>query len=139
MAMVIKNNMPAKRILNELDRNAKAMQKDLSKVSSGLKVRSAEDDASGYAISERMDVQINSLEQANQNTQNGSSMMKTAEGKKAMLKLLNETIKEQIKDDLKDINEVTKLFKMFTIQKVTDSALTIKIQDEAEGTFNRTQ
>ena len=67
------------------------------------------------------------------------AMMKTAEGKKAMLKLLNETLKEQIKDDLKDINDVTKLFKMFTIQKVTDSALTIKMQDEAEGTFTRTK
>ena len=56
MAMTIKNNMPAKRTLNELDRNAKAMSKDLSKVSSGLKIRSAEDDASGYAKDENQKV-----------------------------------------------------------------------------------
>ena len=80
MAMVVKNNMPARRTLNEIDRNAKAMAKDLSKVSSGLKIRNAADDASGYAISERMDVQVDSLEQANQNTQNGGAMLKTAEG-----------------------------------------------------------
>lgn len=67
-------------------------------------------------------------------------VMKNAEGKKIMLMQLNETIKEQVNDDLKDLSEVVMmLFEMFTIQKVTDSTLTIKMHDEAEGTFNRTK
>lgn len=80
MAMVVKNNMGAVRTLNTLNSNSSALQKSLQKVSSGMKINSAQDDASGYAISERMRVRIRSLDQANQNTQNDSSLMKTAEG-----------------------------------------------------------
>ena len=80
MAMVVKNNMSAVRTLNTLNSNTSALQKSLQKVSSGMKINSAQDDASGYAISERMRVRIRSLDQANQNTQNDSSLMKTAEG-----------------------------------------------------------
>ena len=80
MAMVVKNNMSAVRTLTTLNANTSALQKSLQKVSSGMKINSAQDDASGYAISERMRVRIRSLDQANQNTQNDSSLMKTAEG-----------------------------------------------------------
>lgn len=80
MAMVVKNNMSAVRTLNTLNSNTSALQKSLQKVSSGMKINSAQDDASGYAISERMRVRIRSLDQANQNTQNDASLMKTAEG-----------------------------------------------------------
>ena len=80
MAMVVKNNMSAVRTLNTLNSNTTALQKSLAKVSSGMKINSAQDDASGYAISERMRVRIRSLDQANQNSQNDSSLMKTAEG-----------------------------------------------------------
>ena len=80
MGMVVKNNMSAISTLNTLNKNSSALSKSLQKVSSGMKINSAADDASGYAISERMRVQIRSLDQANANTQNGSSMMKTAEG-----------------------------------------------------------
>lgn len=80
MAMVVKNNLGAVRTLNTLNSNSSALQKSLQKVSSGMKINSAQDDASGYAISERMRVRIRSLDQANQNTQNDSSLMKTAEG-----------------------------------------------------------
>ena len=129
MAMTIKNNMQAKRTLNELDRNAKAMQKNLSKVSSGLKIRSAEDDASGYAISERMDVQINSLDQANQNAQNGSALLKTAEG--AMQNTVDalRTLKEKAIDSANDTNTnedraiMQKEFDQL-VDQVDDNALT---------------
>ena len=71
MAMVVKNNMSALSTLNTLNKNTKALSKSLQKVSSGMKINSAADDASGYAISERMRVQIRSLDQANSNAQNG--------------------------------------------------------------------
>ena len=80
MAMVVKNKMSALSTLNTLNKNTNALSKSLQKVSSGMKINNAADDASGYAISERMRVQIRSLDQANSNAQNGSSMMKVAEG-----------------------------------------------------------
>lgn len=58
MAMVVKNNMSAVSTLNTLNKNSSALAKSLQKVSSGMKINSAADDASGYAISERMRVQI---------------------------------------------------------------------------------
>ena len=63
MALVVKNNMQAKNTLNQLDKNDKALSKSLKKVASGMRINSAADDASGFAISEKMRVQINGLEQ----------------------------------------------------------------------------
>ncbi len=51
MAMVVKNNMAALSTLNTLNKNSSALSKSLAKVSSGMKINSAADDASGYAIS----------------------------------------------------------------------------------------
>ena len=65
MSMVVKNNLSALNTLNTLNKNSAALSKSLQKVSSGMKINSAADDASGYAISERMRVQIRSLDQAN--------------------------------------------------------------------------
>ena len=67
MSMVVKNNMSAISTLNTLNKNSSALSKSLAKVSSGMKINSAADDASGYAISERMRVQIRGLDQANSN------------------------------------------------------------------------
>ena len=96
MSMVVKNNMPALSTLNTLNKNSSALAKSLAKVSSGMKVNSAQDDASGYAISERMRVQIRSLDQANSNTQNGSAMMKTAEGAVSSTVDILKTLKEKV-------------------------------------------
>ena len=63
MAMVINNNMSAKNTLNQTDKNDKALTKSLKKVSSGMRINSAEDDASGYSISEKMRTQMRSLDQ----------------------------------------------------------------------------
>ena len=52
MAMVVKNNMSAVNTLNILNKNQSALAKSLQKVSSGMKINTAGDDASGYAISE---------------------------------------------------------------------------------------
>ena len=80
MAMIVKNNLSATRTLNVLNKNSSALKKSLEKVSSGQKINSAQDDASGYAISERMREQIRSLEQDSQNVQNGSTLFKIVLG-----------------------------------------------------------
>lgn len=79
MAMVMNNNA-AMMTLGELNKNISQLGKDLKKVSTGMKINGAGDDASGYAISERMQVRIRSLNQDECNVQTGTSMLKVAAG-----------------------------------------------------------
>jgi flagellin len=96
MSLVVKNNLSALSTLNIMNTNSTALNKSLKKVSSGMKINSAADDASGYQISERMRVQIKSLDQANQNTQNGSSLLKTAEGAVSSTVEIIKTLKQKV-------------------------------------------
>ncbi|SEH23486.1 flagellin [Selenomonas sp. KH1T6] len=132
MAMVVKNNMSAINTLNTLNANSTALSKSLAKVSSGMKINGAADDASGYAISERMRVQIRGLDQANANTQNGSSMMKTAEGAVSstvdILKTLKEKVISAANDDKTDADRAA-------IQKELDQSID-QINDNANITYN---
>ena len=132
MAMVVKNNMTAINTLNTLNTNSSALSKSLQKVSSGMKINSAADDASGYAISERMRVQIRSLDQANQNTQNGSSMMKVAEGAVSSTVEILKTLKEKAVNAANDSNTDSD---RQTIQKELDQSID-QINDNANVTFN---
>ena len=132
MAMVVKHNMTAINTLNTLNKNSSALSKSLQKVSSGMKINSAADDASGYAISERMRVQIRSLDQANQNTQNGSSMMKVAEGAVSSTVEILKTLKEKAVNAANDSNTDSD---RQTIQKELDQSID-QINDNANVTFN---
>ena len=71
--MIVNHNMAAINTLTQLSKNQGSLSKSLQKLSSGMKINSAADDPSGYQISERMRVQIRSLDQANYNAQNGRS------------------------------------------------------------------
>ncbi|MDY6268895.1 MAG: flagellin [Selenomonadaceae bacterium] len=135
MAMVVKNNIGAKNTLNELDKNNKAAAKDLKKLASGMRINSAADDASGYAISDRMDVQIRSLEQDNQNSQNGSAMLKTAEGALSSTVDILRTLKEKVINAANDTNTDAD---RATIQKELDQAVD-QIDDNANVTYNGQQ
>ena len=64
-AMIVNHNMAAINTLTQLTKNSSSLSKSLAKLSSGMKINSAADDPSGYQISERMRVQIRSLDQAN--------------------------------------------------------------------------
>ena len=132
MAMVVKNNMSAVNTLNILNKNQSALAKSLQKVSSGMKINSAGDDASGYAISERMRVQIRSLDQDNQNTQNGNSMMKTAEGAVASTVEILKTLKEKAINAANDTNTDED---RRTIQKEINQMVD-QIDDNALATYN---
>jgi flagellin len=78
--MIINHNIAALDALTRLNQNGNAINKSLAKLSSGLKIVDASDDAAGLAISEKMQSQINALGQAKANAQDGLSMMQTAEG-----------------------------------------------------------
>ena len=80
MSMVIQHNIPALQSYNIVNNTSNALQKSIAKLSSGLRINSAADDAAGLAISEKMRSQIRGLDKAISNTQDGISMIQTAEG-----------------------------------------------------------
>jgi flagellin len=82
---VVNTNIASLNSWRNLQASQNSMNSSLEKLSSGKKINRAADDASGLAISEKMTSQINGLDQATQNAQNGISLIQTAEG------ALNET------------------------------------------------
>ncbi|HVO38978.1 MAG TPA: flagellin [Spirochaetia bacterium] len=78
--MIINHNMSALFTDRNLKFNGIATEKDMEKLSSGMRINRAGDDASGLAVSEKMRSQIRGLRQAEANAQNGISFIQTAEG-----------------------------------------------------------
>ncbi|MBQ9565587.1 MAG: flagellin, partial [Synergistaceae bacterium] len=78
--MVVSHNIPALQTYNVVNNTSSALQKSINKLSTGLRINSAADDAAGLAISEKMRAQIKGLDQAVGNSQDGISMIQTAEG-----------------------------------------------------------
>ena len=83
--MRINHNIVALNTYRQLSTNSAMGQKSIEKLSSGLRINRAGDDAAGLAISEKMRGQIRGLDQASRNAQDGISLIQTAEG------ALNET------------------------------------------------
>lgn len=102
--MVISNSASAGFILGTLNKNLNKKSKASSQLALGEKIRNAGDDASGYAISEKMRARIRSLDQADANVQNGASMLRIAEGAiQSQINLLR-TVKEKVIDAHNDTN-----------------------------------
>ncbi|OGO83622.1 MAG: hypothetical protein A2Y18_02115 [Clostridiales bacterium GWD2_32_19] len=78
--MKINNNIPALRSLHLLDVTNSALDKTLEKLSSGKRINRAADDAAGLAIAQKMDTQVRGLEIATRNSNDGISLIQTAEG-----------------------------------------------------------
>ena len=83
--MIINHNMNALNAHRNMTANTNSAGKSMEKLSSGLRINRAGDDAAGLAISEKMRGQIRGLDQASRNAQDGISLIQTAEG------ALNET------------------------------------------------
>lgn len=132
MGMVVKNNISALNTLNVMNKNNSALSKSLQKVSSGMKINSAADDASGYAISEKMRVQVRSLDQANQNAQNGNKLLQTAEGAVSSTVDILKTLKEKVVNAANDTNTTAD---RKIIQDELNQAID-QINDNANVTFN---
>jgi len=76
----IATNMNSVRTTNIFNKNQANATSAFNKVSTGLKIQGVGDNPTDWAVSEKMRERINSLNQANQNIQNDTAMMKTAEG-----------------------------------------------------------
>lgn len=119
--MIINTNMSALTALNQSTKNTASASTSMEKLSSGLRINKAGDDAAGLAISEKMRAQIRGMEQADRNVQDGISMAQTAEGAleeagniaQRMRELgvqagndtLDDTDREKIKNELDQLSE----------------------------------
>ena len=80
MALNISTNVASLNAQRRLTRNTSALQTSFERLSSGLRINSASDDAAGLAISQRMTSQVRGLNQAIRNANDAAALAKTAEG-----------------------------------------------------------
>lgn len=80
MAQVINTNVMSLNAQRNLNNTSASLSTTIQRLSSGLRINSAKDDAAGLAISERFGTQINGLDQASRNANDGISLAQTAEG-----------------------------------------------------------
>ncbi len=85
MALSVNTNVASINAQRNLNRTSNALNSSLSRLSSGLRINSAADDAAGLAISENMKSQIRSMSQAERNANDGISLIQTAEGAEAQM------------------------------------------------------
>jgi len=145
--MIINHNIAALNTHRQLGSANNAQMNSMEKLSSGLRINKAADDASGLAISEKMRNQIRGLEQANSNAQDGISLIQTAEGAlnetHAILQRMaelytqaangtqtatdNEKVDAEITQLTAQINDIATQTK-FNTQSVLDNANTVTFQ-----------
>ncbi|WP_405130892.1 flagellin [Paenibacillus sp. FSL H8-0317] len=118
--MIINHNIAALNTHRQLSTNTANTNKNIEKLSSGLRINRAGDDAAGLAISEKMRGQIRGLDQATRNAQDGISLIQTAEGalnethsilqrmRELAVQSSNDTNTEQDRGELqKEMNQLT--------------------------------
>ncbi|MDO7788344.1 flagellin N-terminal helical domain-containing protein [Desulforamulus aquiferis] len=115
--MIINHNMMAMNAHRSLTINTGATSKSIEKLSSGLRINRAGDDAAGLSISEKMRGQIRGLQQASRNAQDGISLLQTAEGS------MNET------------HAILQRMRELAVQSANDTNVTID-RDALQEEFN---
>ena len=104
MSAVINTNIAAIRTHNTYNRNNDYMNSAMTKVATGMKINSAKDGGSVWAISEKMRERIRANDQAHQNVQNDIAMLKTAEGGVGNTIEILKTLKERAVNAANDSN-----------------------------------
>lgn len=105
--MIINHNISALNTHRQLGANNNAVQGSLEKLSSGLQINRAGDDAAGLAISEKMRAQIKGLDMATKNAQDGISLIQTAEGALTETHSILQRMRELAVQSSSDTNEDT--------------------------------
>jgi flagellin len=80
MALYVNTNVSSLNAQRQMQNSSSALDTAFQRLSSGLRINSAKDDAAGLQISDRLTSQINGLEQGNRNANDGISLAQTAEG-----------------------------------------------------------
>lgn len=105
--MIINHNIAALNTYRQLSNNNTVGAKSLEKLSSGLRINRAGDDAAGLAISEKMRGQIRGLDQASRNAQDGISLIQTAEGAMNEVHSILQRMRELAVQSANDTNTTT--------------------------------
>jgi flagellin len=105
--MKINNNIQALNAYRNLNQNQFHTSKNLEKLSSGLRINRAADDAAGLAISEKMRSQIRGLKQAERNSLDGISLIQTAEGAMQEIHAMLQRMRELAVQAANDTNQET--------------------------------
>ena len=147
--MIINHNIPALNTYNRLVGNNTAVQKNMEKLASGLRINRAGDDAAGLAISEKMRAQIRGLDMATKNSQDAISLIQTAEGAlnetHAILQRMREiTVQARndtnTKDDRaalqKEMNELIKEIDRIAQQTEFNTKNLLGVTKDGDGTIN---
>src|SRR6056297_696470 len=129
--MVISHNLPAINAHRVLQKNTRALNKTLQKLSTGLRIAKAADDAAGLAISEKMRAQIKGLRQASRNAQDGISLIQTASGAMNEMSSILNRMREL---SVQGANDVNTSEDRNAIQREI-----IQLQDEINRISNRTE
>ena len=133
VAMTVRNNAAAMYALNQLGRNDSDLTKQLKKVSSGMRINSAADDASGYAISVRLRSLEGAYGQDIQNAQTGANLVAVAEGGIQSVVDNLRTMKEMMLNARNDTNTDAD---RATIQKELEKRLQTITDIAAETNYN---
>ena len=80
MALVVNSNLSSLNALNNLNRTNKSLSDTFGRISSGLRINKAADDAAGLAVAENLDAGVRSLGVAKRNANDGIAVVQTAEG-----------------------------------------------------------
>ena len=110
--MRINTNVNAMIATNQMSKNTALSGASMEKLSTGLRITKAADDATGLAISEKMRSQIRGMEQAERNVQDGISMVQTAEGAMEEIGNITQRMREltvQSSNETNTVDERTKI------------------------------
>ena len=143
---VVNTNVGALAAQASMSKNNKALETAVERLSSGLRINSASDDAAGMAISNRLESQINGLNQAIRNAADGQALIDTAEGAQVEVVNLLQRLRQLAVQSANDTNSaVDRLY----IEKEADAILAEvnRISDQTrwngmkllDGTFDSVQ
>jgi len=162
MAVVINTNVDSIKIRNILTNSTSGMSKSMERMSTGLKINSAKDDAAGTKISARMNVQLSGNRIAQQNVQNATALLSTAEGnldvvqdnlariRDLTLQAKNETysddeiqaMQDEVDQRIAEINRISESSKYSQLKLFEDDTATLTngatFQVGADGAKNNT-
>ena len=155
--MRIQHNIMAMNAYRNYNNNTSALSQNLEKLSSGYKINRAGDDAAGLAISEKMRAQITGLNKAQDNANDGISLVQTAEGALTEVHdMLNrmaelatqsangtyqnsvdrENLQAEVDELVEEIDRISKSANFNGITLFTGSSVTLQIGDTADD-FNQ--
>ena len=113
---VINTNIAASITSNAMRANQRVMEQTMERLSTGMRINSASDDAAGLAIGSKMDAQIRGLSQAVRNANDGISMIQTADGAATEIGNMFQRMRElavQAQNGTNGANDLTNLNKEF--------------------------